>query len=123
MPRLQVIGQIPSGKSVKAGKTKTPGTQLLPVFEKLYGALTSDIKVLLTRSSVLSNKLEVYTKRLIDTQLNKANSTVDDNEDMLRFITQDDREVNDTIFSIKDEDFPLVCTFNHFVKLLENTVK
>lgn len=79
--------------------------------------------MLLTRSSVLSNKLEVYTKRLIATQLNKANSTVDNNEDMLRFITQDDREVNDTVFSIKDEDFPLVCTFNHFVKLLENTVK
>lgn len=79
--------------------------------------------MLLTRSSVLSNKLEAYTKRLIATQLNTPSSTIDNNEDMLHFIAQDDREVNDTIFSIKDEDFPLVCTFNHFVKLLENTVR
>lgn len=72
---------------------------------------------------MLSNKLEVYTKRLIATQLNKANAILDDNDDALHFIAQDDREVNDTVFSIKDEDFPLICTFNHFVKLLENTVR
>lgn len=73
---------------------------------------------------MLSNKLEVYTKRLIATQLNKASvhATLDD-DDALHFIAQDDREVNDTVFSIRDEDFPLVCTFNHFVKLLENTVR
>lgn len=74
---------------------------------------------------MLSNKLEVYTKRLIATQLNKANvnATLNDDDDALHFIAQDDREVNDTVFSIRDEDFPLVCTFNHFVKLLENTVR
>lgn len=72
---------------------------------------------------MLSDKLELYTKRLITTQLNKTKAPVEDNKNPLHLITQDDREVNDTVFSIKDEDFPLVCTFNHFMKLLENTVR
>lgn len=81
------------------------------------------IKVLLTRSDVLADKLEVYTKRLIATQLNKSKSPMDGNRDMFHLSTRDDKEVKDTVFTITDENFPLVCTFNHFMKLLENTIK
>lgn len=35
----------------------------------------------------------------------------------------DEREVNHTIFTVLAEDFPLVCTFNFFIKLLENTIR
>lgn len=35
----------------------------------------------------------------------------------------EEREVNHTIFTILADDFPLVCTFNYFIKLLENTIR
>lgn len=80
-------------------------------------------KVLLTRSSVLADKLGVYTKRLISTQLGEVPPAEEAGRDPLNLIEQNDREVTDTVFSIKEQDFPLVCTFNYFMKILENTAR
>lgn len=78
---------------------------------------------MLTRSSVLADKLEVYTKRLISTQLGQVQPAAEGDQNPLNLIGQNDREVHDTVFSIKEQDFPLVCTFNHFMKILENTAR
>lgn len=81
------------------------------------------LKVLLTRSGYLAEKLRVYTKRLIETRLMRTTSTdarpcdpsgVDDSHDEL---------YSKTLGDLSEEDFPLVCTFGRFMKLLENTVR
>jgi hypothetical protein len=66
----------------------------------------------------------MYTKRLISTQHSKTDARADESEDFLYPTEQDDdREVNDTVFSLKEGNFPLVCSFGHFMKLLENTAR
>ncbi|KAI5837906.1 hypothetical protein DFP73DRAFT_600345 [Morchella snyderi] len=80
-------------------------------------------QVLLTRSNVLSDKLEQYTKRLISTKFGERDLDSDERKDHSNFIAEGDKEVNDTVFSVSEECFPLVCTFSHFMKLLENTIR
>lgn len=122
MPSLQVVRQIPSSKPLALRKTKAAGMNYFPQVQE-YSILTAVIQVLLTRSSVLSDKLELYTKRLIATHVKDAQSTADDDEDPPKSVAHDGREVNDTVFSIEDKDFPLVCSFDYFMQLLENTAK
>lgn len=78
--------------------------------------------MLLTRSHVLSNKLKDYTKRLIATHDLKPDSAEEGNN-INYMLGDDEREVNHTIFTILADDFPLICTFNYFLKLLENTLR
>ncbi|KAH8146891.1 uncharacterized protein LAJ45_08970 [Morchella importuna] len=90
---------------------------------KNLDARSSPRQVLLTRSHVLSNKLKDYTKRLIATHDLKPDPT-EGGSDMLSYMLGDDeREVNHTIFTMLADDFPLICTFNYFLKLLENTLR
>jgi hypothetical protein len=75
---------------------------------------------------VLSNKLERYTKALINTHVDEVDPQAEEegnSKTALQLIAQDDREVKETISSFRDENFPLVCTFDHFMKVLENTVR
>jgi hypothetical protein len=85
---------------------------------------TITIQLLLTRSNELVQKLKRYTTRLINTRLGKIDSETPPEQD--QSTTQDeDKEENTTkdLLSLKDEDFPLVCTFNHFLRLLENSIR
>lgn len=79
---------------------------------------------MLTRSPVLSHKLKGYTKRLIATHAPEPSSAAPSGREGVSIMLGDDeRDVNHTIFTMLPEDFPLVCTFNYFMKLLENTLR
>lgn len=86
------------------------------------------IKVLLTRSETLAQKLEGEVRLLIDTQLMRVKAgfgTTDDDDAFEVTHTMDgtDEETTEDLFSLQKEDFPLVCTFGHFLKRLENSIK
>ncbi|KAF8541740.1 hypothetical protein BDD12DRAFT_946309 [Trichophaea hybrida] len=97
----QVEGQVPARQAISVGN-----------------------QLLLTRSGRLTQKLKPYTKRLIDTRLGKfedsSSSPVQENSTTWQECNED---TNQDIFSIGDSDFPLVCTFSHFLRLLENSFK
>ncbi|KAH0545413.1 hypothetical protein FGG08_000554 [Glutinoglossum americanum] len=80
-------------------------------------------QVLLTRSAFLSAKLRLYTKRLIETQTSRA-LQLDGSQppDDILLETEDDLAV-DSISTLRDDVFPLICTFDQFLRILENTVK
>lgn len=84
-------------------------------------------KLLLTRSEPLARKLESEVQLLIDTQLLRVKAGFDSAEDELEAPTHTrdemDEETTEDLFSLQKEDFPLVCTFGHFLKRLENTIK
>ncbi|KAL1999926.1 hypothetical protein VTN02DRAFT_3799 [Thermoascus thermophilus] len=80
-------------------------------------------QLLLTRSPYLASKLRVYTRSLIESQAQKPIfKNVDNTDDFLREDDYTTRNM-DSIFSFNDESFPIVCTFNIFLNLIENTVK
>lgn len=82
-----------------------------------------DVKVLLTRSPYLASRLNSYTQGLIRSQV--PNSPVG-------VILSKDKDLSDaadmsidtktTFFSPKI-CFPLVCTFDQFLTILQNTIK
>ncbi|KAF8461600.1 hypothetical protein BDZ91DRAFT_736591 [Kalaharituber pfeilii] len=76
-------------------------------------------QILLTRSEPLSRKLRLELQRLIKSQLLLVDGVVFTRE------APEDQENGDSksLLSLQPEDFPLVCTFSHFMKLLENTIR
>lgn len=75
---------------------------------------------------MLSEKLAKYANALLATQLQKKPPSATTGEVGKRaseLLEEDEREVKLTIFALKDDDFPLVCSFGQFMKILENTVK
>lgn len=85
------------------------------------------IKVLLTRSETLARKLEGEVRLLIDTQLLRVkagfDTTDDDAFETTHAMDGTDEETTEDLFSLQKEDFPLVCTFGHFLKRLENSIE
>ncbi|KAL6718624.1 hypothetical protein ACLMJK_002858 [Lecanora helva] len=77
-------------------------------------------QVLLTRSEFLVEKLRAYTGRLIRTLSSPELLTVEDLKKQERERAGKDRE-RQNLLGIDDESFPLVCTFDRFLRLLENT--
>jgi len=81
-------------------------------------------QLLLTRSSELATKLKDYISRLMRTL--RAN-TIDQGEQQEREfpspVVEDDDDRCDTVFELQNDSFPLVCTFDRFLQLLENTIK
>ena len=83
-------------------------------------------QLLLTRSSELAAKLKDYIDRLMktlavytrhqDQQEGRVFPTTDIEDD-------DDKDDCETVFELRNDSFPLVCTFDHFLRLLENTIK
>lgn len=39
------------------------------------------------------------------------------------YVWDDSEDTTQDLLSLNEQDFPLVCTFNYFLKLLENTIK
>jgi len=70
----------------------------------------------------LAEKLKSHTRRLIDTLLSKSSISVSTGDDEHAFskAVEDDRD-DDSVTTLNDSSFPLVCTFNRFLQLLENT--
>lgn len=81
-------------------------------------------QLLLTRSNELANKLKDYINRLMRTL---ATNSADEGEQQERELplpdAEDDEDQCDTIFELQDGSFPLVCTFDKFLELLENTIR
>lgn len=98
-------------------------------------------ELLLTRSETLARKLEGEVRLLIDTQLLRVkvrtgtgfddaggfDDDVDDEDDdrfeMTHAMDGTDEDTAEDLFSLQKEDFPLVCTFGHFLKRLENSIR
>ncbi|KAJ5519217.1 DNA helicase UvrD-like C-terminal [Penicillium expansum] len=70
-------------------------------------------QLLLTRSSYLASKLQTYAKSLIDAQ-SKAPSIEEDVDLDLK---------PTSFFALKNWHFPIVCTYDEFLGLLENTIR
>lgn len=79
-------------------------------------------QLLLTRSNELANKLKDYINRLMRSL---AAGSADEGEQQDRELSlpdaKDDEDQCDTIFGLQDGSFPLVCTFDQFLELVENT--
>ncbi|KAJ5127660.1 hypothetical protein N7448_008439 [Penicillium atrosanguineum] len=69
-------------------------------------------QLLLTRSPFLAAKLQTYVRSLIDTQSEQG-----------VYGTSSRTEKAESIFALKDEDFPFVCTYDDFLDLLESTFR
>lgn len=76
-------------------------------------------KLVLTRSPHLASKLRRYTCSLIESQI----STTGLAGKNFLLDAEDEVQEGDTIFSIRSAQLPLVCTFDWFLGLLENTVR
>lgn len=80
-------------------------------------------QLLLTRSKELANKLKRYTQRLIDTRLGTIgeNSTSHNEQE----IAGEGAEAHTTLelLALREEEFPLVCTFDYFLRLVENSIR
>ncbi|KAF8544382.1 hypothetical protein BDD12DRAFT_801307 [Trichophaea hybrida] len=79
-------------------------------------------QILLTRSKFLAEKLKVYTKRLVDSQLSKTISVQGQLNPHEFSLGEESVMDSKTIFTLDVEDFPLVLTFDTLLRVLENTV-
>lgn len=57
------------------------------------------------------------------TQNDPREDTTQDDEDGEAYAWNDSEDTSKNLLSLNEQDFPLVCTFNYFLKLLENTIK
>ena len=80
-------------------------------------------QVLLTRSSFLAIQLQTYTRQLIDTLSTKPfNTEFFESEEHLPSRTIDEDSESSSVLTLRDQSFPLVCTFEEFLSILEKTV-
>lgn len=82
----------------------------------------AEFQLFLTRSKDVAQTLKLYTKRLINTRLGII--AEDQSGDCDNSIPKEsEEETTKDLFSLDQEDFPLVCTFDYFLRLLENLVR
>lgn len=82
----------------------------------------AEFQLFLTRSKDVAQNLRLYTKRLINTRLGII--AEDQSGDCDNSISKEsEEETTQDLFSLDQEDFPLVCTFDYFLRLLENLVR
>jgi hypothetical protein len=84
---------------------------------------SNEFQLLLTRSSGLAKKLKGYTQRLIDTRLGTIDGESESDEQQRAAPGHDEGRTIKDLLSLKEEEFPLVCTFDHFLRLVENSVR
>ncbi|KAI5810335.1 hypothetical protein BZA77DRAFT_172956 [Pyronema omphalodes] len=79
-------------------------------------------QILLTRSKFLAEKLKKYTKRLVDSQVDNNTSPQLGLE--VHEFSLGDESAYDTksLSTLREEDFPLVLTFDTLLTVLENTI-
>lgn len=79
-------------------------------------------QVLLTRSGFLADKLRAHTRRLIATLSSDSHRPESSQpvEQVLSMITEESIGKED-VSTLRDQSFPLICTWDHFLRLLENT--
>ncbi|KAF8463424.1 hypothetical protein BDZ91DRAFT_305427 [Kalaharituber pfeilii] len=81
-------------------------------------------QVLVTRSKTLAEKLHTELHALIRAQLinevENQNPSIEDEPDRWDGTSE---ETTKSLFTLKRNGFPLVCTFTYFLKLVENTIR
>ena len=81
-------------------------------------------QLLLTRSPELAAKLKDYISRLMRTL---TANTIDQGDQQERetpsLVAEDVDDRCDTVFELQNDSFPLVCTFDRFLRILENTIE
>ena len=87
-----------------------------------FSLALTELQVLLTRSGFLADKLSSYTRQLIKTLLPKSTEldSSQPSEHMLSTSAKEDLE-ECTVFTLRDTSFPLICTWESFLGILENT--
>ena len=109
-----------------ASKAVMDGTPVRQVSKKIMVLALSAAyhgQVLLTRSHFLADKLRAYTRRSIETlspELRDPESS-QHVEQVFSMITEETFE-NEDASTLRDHSFPLVCTWDQFLRLLENTM-
>ena len=79
-------------------------------------------QILLTRSGFLADKLNSYTRRLIETlSSNPVNLDPLRQSEYTFAVPAEEDSANNTVLTLRDESFPLVCTWESFLGILENT--
>ncbi len=80
-------------------------------------------QVLLTRSCFLADKLGSYTRRLIKTLSSESSSSESSQKAELVFSkTAEDNVGKEDVSTLRDHSFPLICTWDQFLQLLEKTI-
>lgn len=99
-------------------------TSFHPMVESRLADDYSFEKLLLTRSPHLSSKLETFTRSLFKSQVStEESSTGYLAEEKTLLDAEAEMQETDTIFSARNASFPLICTFDWFLGLLENTIR
>ncbi|KAF8248699.1 P-loop containing nucleoside triphosphate hydrolase protein [Wilcoxina mikolae CBS 423.85] len=129
---IEVINYIHSSTLIfgrsGTGKTTCLVQKLLRsyMFSRSVMGQTSVRQVLLTRSRFLAEKLRSHTKRLIESQLPNRKTpgqlTLGQPDPLEYSLAADNVIFSKTLLTLTNDDFPLVCTFDQLLTLLENTV-
>ena len=62
-----------------------------------------------------------YFGKLVDSQYSQTASTQEMSYDLS--LAEEDLMISKTLISLREEEFPLVCSSDQFIRLLEETVK
>ncbi|KAF8453554.1 hypothetical protein BDZ91DRAFT_749021 [Kalaharituber pfeilii] len=128
---IEIIRQKTSS-SIILGRSGTGKTTCL-VFKLLGSYLASKHsaedkrplrQIFITRSGILAGKLNDYIRKLISCQLGKFENDQVDEDLELENIKENDENADVTDFwSMPNDSFPLVCTYERFLTLLERSLK
>ena len=77
----------------------------------------------LTRSSILAGKLKAITQRLIETLVSKSLHVERPQDDGNCPSSKAEDSIEESVLTLNDQSFPLVCSYDHFLRILENTVR
>ena len=106
----------------KAVLDERPARQVSSEMIVVFLFAANQDQVLLTRSSFLAGKLQAYTRRLIVTLSSKSlhPESFELEEDLLSRTIEKESQ-SSSVLTLRDQSFPLVCTFEQFLGILENT--
>jgi hypothetical protein len=79
--------------------------------------------LLLTRSKKLAQKLKANAKGLIDAKLGVTSDLVESEDTTVDNYDDSPEDTESDFLALNDDDFPQVCTFNYFIRLIENTIR
>ncbi|KAF8420242.1 hypothetical protein EV426DRAFT_566796 [Tirmania nivea] len=113
------------------GKTTCLAFKLLSSYigsrANMEGGLSPDARpvrqVFITRSEILAQKLNGYIRRLISCQLGRFESDDIDSIGMEVLKEKDEESEARDLWSLTDSDFPLVCTFDKLLAMVERSIK
>lgn len=113
------------------GKTTCLAFKLLSSYigsrANMEGGLSPDARpvrqVFITRSEILAGKLNGYIRRLINCQLGRFESDDIDSIGMEVMQEKDEDSEARDLWSLTDADFPLVCTFDKLLAMVETSIK